>query len=1132
MLSKRVLNALMLSVAAVTLSAAAGATSATRLLPMGGSIRPFTGNIEPLTGNIEPLTGNIEPLTGNIEPLTGNIEPLTGNIEPLTGNIEPLYGNIAALTGNIEPLTGNIEPLTGNIEPLTGNIEPLTGNIEPLYGKINPLSGTIQLLTGNIEPLTGNIEPLTGNIEQLTGNIEPLTGNIEPLTGNIEPLTGNIEPLTGNIEPLTGNIEPLTGNIEPLTGNIEPFYGSFQPFYGNIKSLTGNIEPLTGNIEPLTGNIEPLAGIINQFWGSIEPLTGNIEPLTGNIEPLNAYVEPFFLNIEPLWRGALGPTWASAVQPGSTVNLSKVLNDLRVFVAVSAIDYGRAFHNATGNNFLDGFADPMLAKFGINLNDASSLANLSVGAQNTFILNWYDGLMAYSALPRVDWWMNAVHWAPVLTQDNNLGTHTVVGILDSKFNDVSTNVKNLTFVGGYDYYVNDHGAMVASLIASQPAAGKVMGIAPNSPVVAYNPFDYTGTTNWEDVTAGINALYAHGATVINASMGVPGSVLTDDWAQVMTSAQINQTGHNFVLVKAAGNEGVTQTTDVNWIGSAAPNNLILVGSVDMSGHISSFSNTPGNACILVNDVCNEQNKLMYHFVVAPGENILVSSNAGGVTRASGTSFAAPLVTGAVALIQDRWPWLQQHPTETTDVIFWSAKDLGAPGVDPVYGWGELDVAAALSPLNFNNLKVLMPGVTDYSKAVSAGTLKSAMLNPGQMALWNRKGAYIVAFETIGSTFRDFDIPLSQMLVGQKMPDGTGDPFQSYLYKRLIDWARTPSAFGFNAVTSKAVKGDWNLSLTTTETTPDEKRINSAPLHYEFAATNAKTGLGFRFGEGTGAHALMGMEGFSQRADFDPATGGVNPVLGFASGGAYGQADMTFGKFRFSFGFTQKSDNHEALDPTYGPVALSPFATNKAQASVMGVDYQVMDGLTVKASYTNLRENNGMFGAQGSGLFDMERGSSTAATTLSASYVLPQGWSLLGSATMARSAAPSFSSAALSFNGSNLTSTAYEFVADKQGLFEKKDHIRLSVAQPLHLEGASLTYNSVQVVNRQTGELGTFSQSWDASGKRELRMEALYGTPIMDGTGELDAYSLVDLNPHTSRTGATELAIGSRIRFDF
>lgn len=131
-------------------------------------------------------------------------------------------------------------------------------------------------------------------------------------------------------------------------------------------------------------------------------------------------------------------------------------------------------------------------------------------------------------------------------------------------------------------------------------------------------------------------------------------------------------------------------------------NMIIVGSVRSDGQISDFSNRPGNACLTVYGVCRE--RLMDRFMVAPGELILLPDGEGGFVRRSGTSFAAPLVSGAIALLHDRWPWLAQHPAESVDIILNSATDLGAPGVDAVYGHGLLNVLASQSPLNYNNLQ--------------------------------------------------------------------------------------------------------------------------------------------------------------------------------------------------------------------------------------------------------------------------------------------------------------------------------------------------------------------------------------------------------------------------------------------
>ncbi len=290
-------------------------------------------------------------------------------------------------------------------------------------------------------------------------------------------------------------------------------------------------------------------------------------------------------------------------------------------------------------------------------------------------------------------------------------------------------------------YVNDHGAAVASLIAAAHDGQGVMGIAPNAEVHLYNPFDASGTASWTDVATGIAALYDSGAHVVNASLGVPGTVVSNEWVNILKrlAAQQPQGRPPSSSSKAAGNEGVTQTQNVPWLlGLEAPNNLLVVGSVGPTGTISPFSNTPGEACFTLLGLCAEQNKLKYRFLVAPGELLLVADNNGGVTRMSGTSFAAPLVTGAISLMQDRWPWLQQHADETVQIILQSATDLGAPGVDPVYGWGELNIEASQSPLDFNNLVVYQP-YSYNGKSVSTGLLGTGILpNSPLFANWTAK----------------------------------------------------------------------------------------------------------------------------------------------------------------------------------------------------------------------------------------------------------------------------------------------------------------------------------------------------------------------------------------------------------
>ncbi|HEY1962042.1 MAG TPA: S8 family peptidase, partial [Rhizomicrobium sp.] len=573
----------------------------------------------------------------------------------------------------------------------------------------------------------------------------------------------------GSLLRLSPESPPANPTIEPFYGTINPFYGTINPFYGNINPFYGTISPFWGDIRPFWGDINPFYGTINPFYGNTDQFWGTINPFYGNINPFWATVGPYWQNAGPQW-GAINTAWTN-LQSANATDYSGLQAQFMAFLNQAGQVWGSQVQKYTGKDFWAGFANDMLSRYGIDPNDPTSLANTDVATRSYFFLNFYDGLMNFTGVDHIDWWMPSIDWSPMLAQTE--GTNkAVVGVLDSTVNAAGADVANLSFIGGYNLYVNNHGAAVASLIAAQQDGTGVMGVAPNSIIHLYNPFDATGTASWSDVATGIAALYDSGAHVVNASLGVPGTTVSNEWVNILSGPLLSSRKSGLVIVKAAGNEGVAQTQNVPWLlGLEPPNNLIIVGSLGPTGQISPFSNTPGTACFTILGLCAQQNKLMDHYIVAPGELILVSDNNGGVTRMSGTSFAAPLVTGAVALLEERWPWLDQHANETAQIIFRSAKDLGAPGVDPVYGWGELDVEASQSPLDFNSLTVYQP-YTYNGKAVttplfpnsSAKSLKASVLSAGQLNLWQQKGAYIVAFESIGSTYRDFEIPLSSMLV--------------------------------------------------------------------------------------------------------------------------------------------------------------------------------------------------------------------------------------------------------------------------------------------------------------------------------------------------------------------------------
>lgn len=174
-------------------------------------------------------------------------------------------------------------------------------------------------------------------------------------------------------------------------------------------------------------------------------------------------------------------------------------------------------------------------------------------------------------------------------------------------------------------------------------------------------------------------------------------------------------------------------------------------------------------------------------MVAPGELILVDDNDGGVTRASGISFAAPLVAGAAALIHDRWPWMKIKAEETVTILLESAVDLGDPGVDGTYGHGLLDVEASQSPLDFNRLFTYLYNGSGV-KWKNVTSIGKNLVKDNKLLKAQNKGMYVVAYERIGSTYRDFYIPLSSSLVGDSVRTlGGRNKFQSFIFRRMMNW---------------------------------------------------------------------------------------------------------------------------------------------------------------------------------------------------------------------------------------------------------------------------------------------------------------------------------------------------------
>jgi subtilase family protein len=216
----------------------------------------------------------------------------------------------------------------------------------------------------------------------------------------------------------------------------------------------------------------------------------------------------------------------------------------------------------------------------------------------------------------------------------------------------------------------EHGTMVSSLVGAPVNGVGMVGIYPDAVLRSWDAALGEGRAlATSDIVAGIVAAARRGPGVINLSLGGP------DRDSLIEQAVGIAVHSGSLVVAAAGNDGPGATAGY----PAALAHVLTVGATTRSGGVATFS-TPSR----------------YVDLAAPGADMLVASAQSNAWRsgASGTSFSAPLVSGAAA-----WVWTARPELDNTqlfEVMRRSARDLPPTGKDTGSGFGELDVGRALT----------------------------------------------------------------------------------------------------------------------------------------------------------------------------------------------------------------------------------------------------------------------------------------------------------------------------------------------------------------------------------------------------------------------------------------------------
>ncbi|REB08647.1 hypothetical protein DVB69_05810 [Sporosarcina sp. BI001-red] len=312
---------------------------------------------------------------------------------------------------------------------------------------------------------------------------------------------------------------------------------------------------------------------------------------------------------------------------------------------------------------------------------ASDMEEAALQLESQPLVEWVEpnsertvSLVVNDPYYRNQWWIPHVKAPSFWNLSSEQVKSAVVAVIDSGIDRSIPDFKGRIAPGGYNFVenssnVNDthgHGTSVSGVIAS--VMNNQYGITGIS-----GPFDVsilplktiredgTGTVSM-NIQAIDYAIQQH-VDVINISQGGETSSLIEKEA-------IRRAAEAGILIVASAGNDAEKGNPIMY--PAAYEEVLSVASVNELNHHSAFS------------TYNEGVDIS-----APGEKIATNHPGGQLVYASGTSFSAPIVAGAAAMIRTELPTIS--PDQLADLLTSTSHDLGTPGKDPYYGSGVLDM---------------------------------------------------------------------------------------------------------------------------------------------------------------------------------------------------------------------------------------------------------------------------------------------------------------------------------------------------------------------------------------------------------------------------------------------------------
>ncbi|WP_042334071.1 S8 family serine peptidase [Desulfosporosinus meridiei] len=263
---------------------------------------------------------------------------------------------------------------------------------------------------------------------------------------------------------------------------------------------------------------------------------------------------------------------------------------------------------------------------------------------------------------------------------------------------------------------NGHGTEVAGIAAAERNSIGIVGVAYQAKIMPIKALGATGVGYDDAIADGIIWAADHGAKIINLSLGSENGATS---SEILKQAVTYAYDKGCLLIAASGNYDPESQANPGVSYPAADSRVLAITATDKTGKVTSYSATGSEVDL-----------------AAPGDYIPTDGwsrrGGSGYTYASGTSLAAPFVSGEAALI-----W-SQHPEWSRDQVIQAleqgTEDLGSAGQDDQYGYGLVDVQLALNLSNQTLETKTSPAVINSLGGIvegMGGTTQVALTIPPQ-----------------------------------------------------------------------------------------------------------------------------------------------------------------------------------------------------------------------------------------------------------------------------------------------------------------------------------------------------------------------------------------------------------------